>query len=604
MSNSKIFYRIIPSNPAAHIFTIACTITQPDPHGQIVWLPAWIPGSYMVRDFARNVISLQARDKNGQLLTVEKLDKQTWQFAPCIGSLEIEYEVYAYDLSVRSAHLDTTHAFFNGSSVFLAVKDQEDQPVTVEILLPEQDFAKNWRVATTLTRLDTPLFSAGHYAAENYDELIDHPVEIGDFNEINFQVNAIPHHIIISGRQQADLERLAEDVQRICQTQVGVFEELPVMERYMFLLQVVGDGYGGLEHRSSCSLVCSRKDLPVKSMTTPNDGYVTLLGLFSHEYFHTWNVKRIKPAEFMPYELRHENYTRLLWAFEGITSYYDDLGLIRSGVISEKKYLELLGKTITRVLRGSGRLKQTLRESSFDAWTRFYKQDENAPNAIVSYYAKGALFALSLDLKLRELSNQSKSLDDVMRRLWQENGKPGVGVKDISILTIANEICGQSLDDFFSRYLDTVEDLPLEKMLVTMGVALKSRIAESPDDMGGTPAKPGISPSCFNLGARFLSDPLGAKIQILFEGGDLQNAGFAANDVLIAIDGIKVSKDNLQSVLSPYQSGDKPSLHAFRRDELLEYEVTLTNPLTDTWYLEANEQNNRIHNLSMWLGLK
>lgn len=603
MSHTAIFYKIIPSNPAAHLFTVHCKIQQPDPQGQVVWLPAWIPGSYMIRDFARNIVSLQARDNNGPL-AVHKLDKQTWQCAASQGEIELEYEVYAYDMSVRSAHLDTTHAFFNGSSVFLAVKGQEEQAVTVEILLPQQDFARHWRVATTLTRLDTPLFSAGHYSAENYDELIDHPVEMGDFAEINFQVNATPHHIIISGRQQVDLEKLADDVQRICQTQVAVFEELPAMERYMFLLQVVGDGYGGLEHRSSCSLVCSRKDLPVQSMTAPTDGYVTLLGLFSHEYFHTWNVKRIKPAEFIPYDLRQENYTRLLWAFEGITSYYDDLGLVRSGVIDEKKYLELLGKTITRVMRGSGRLKQTLRESSFDAWTRFYKQDENAPNAIVSYYTKGSLFALVLDLRIRELSNNYKSLDDVMRRLWQDHGEPGVGIHDTTILTIANEISGQSLDGFFARYLDSVEDLPLAQLLESVGVALKTRVAESADDAGGTPAKAIPSPVRFNLGARFLADPLGAKLQVLFEGGDLQNAGLAANDIVIAINGLKAGKDNLLTVLAPCQVGDCVTFHAFRRDELMQFEVNLTAATADTWYLEAlgSEESNPL--LSGWLHQK
>lgn len=603
MSQPKIHYKIIPSNPAAHLFTVHCKILEPDPHGQILWLPAWIPGSYMIRDFARNIVSLRANDDAGEL-TVDKLDKQTWQCAPGKDAIELEYEVYAYDLSVRSAHLDTTHAFFNGSSVFLAVKGQEEQSVSVEIQLPSQKFAQNWRVATTLNRIDTPLFAAGHFAAESYDELIDHPVEMGEFIEINFQVNATPHHIIISGRQRADLERLASDVQRICQTQVAVFEELPVMERYMFLLQVVGDGYGGLEHRNSSSLVCSRKDLPVKSMTTPVDGYVNLLGLFSHEYFHTWNVKRIKPTEFIPYNLCEENYTRLLWAFEGITSYYDDLGLVRSGAIEKSKYLELLSKTITRVLRGSGRLKQTLRESSYDAWTRFYKQDENAPNAIVSYYAKGALFALALDLQLRMISDNSKTLDDVMRRLWQDHGKTGVGVSDETILAIANEVSGQSLDDFFARYLDTTEDLPLTEMLAPMGCMLKARVAESPDDMGGSPAKNLSSSARFNLGARFINDPLGAKVQLLFESSDLQTAGLAVNDIIIAVDGIKVDKDNLPVVLAPYRVNDRIIIHAFRRDELMQFEVNLTSAKNDTWYIELSDSGKTENLLSGWLHLE
>lgn len=603
MSKPNIHYDIIPSHPAAHLFTIRCTIQQPDPQGQVLWLPAWIPGSYMIRDFAKNVVSLQASDAQGEI-KARKLDKQTWQCSPCDGELTIEYQVYAYDLSVRSAHLDTTHGFFNGSSVFLAVLGQEDQAVTVDIRLPQQDVTGSWRVATTLNRENTPLFAPGRYTAQDYYELIDHPVEMGDFGEVNFQVNSIPHHIIVSGRQQADLDRLADDVQRICQTQAAVFGEIPVMERYMFLLQVVGEGYGGLEHRNSSSLICSRNDLPVKSMTTPSDGYVTLLGLFSHEYFHTWNVKRIKPAEFLPYDLRQENYTRQLWAFEGITSYYDDLGLVRSGVIDEKKYLELLGKTITRVLRGNGRFKQTLRESSFDAWTRFYKQDENAPNAIVSYYTKGSLFALALDLKLRELCNNNKNLDDVMRRLWQEYGSLDVGVNEDTIRTVAEEVCGQNLEDFFTRHLETTEDLPLNELLEQMGITLKSRIAESLDDMGGTAPKNNGTLPAFNLGARFIADPMGAKVQFILDDGDLQTAGLAANDVIIAVNGLKTGKDNLASLLTPNEVGDRVSLHVFRRDELMQFDVKLTDAIADCWYLEDSKSEPDLKSRNQWLQIK
>jgi len=600
MNTAKIHYHIVPSDPAAHLFTVSCTIQQPDPQGQTLWLPAWIPGSYMIRDFAKNIVTLQAQDETGAV-AVEKQDKQTWRCAPCSGILTVEYVIYAYDLSVRSAHLDTTHGFFNGSSVFLAVQGQEDRPVEIEIGLPPQEFATNWRVATTLQREDTPLFSAGVYRAGDYDELIDHPVELGEFAELSFAVRGTPHHIVVTGRQQADLQRLARDLQRICETQVAVFGELPDMERYIFLLQVVGDGYGGLEHRNSSSLICSRKDLPNINMTNPGEGYVSLLGLFSHEYFHTWNVKRIKPVEFIPYQLHQESYTRQLWAFEGITSYYDDLGLVRSGVIGEAKYLELLGKNITRVLRGSGRLKQSLRDSSFDAWTKFYKQDENASNAIVSYYAKGAMFALALDLEIRRHSNNGKSLDDVMRRLWHEHGKPGVGVADETIQALASEVAGQSLAEFFSRYLDTTEDLPLEYLFKTMGLNLKARVASSYDDAGGTAPKTNDAVVTYNLGARFIADPNGARIQLIQDGGELQRAGFAAYDVIIAINGIKAGKDNLADLLAPYQAGDTVTVHAFRRDELMSFQLALTPARADCYYLLAEDDERAAAQRRHWL---
>ena len=599
MNAVNILYSISPSNPAAHIFTVTCTIRQPDPEGQTLWLPAWIPGSYMIRDFAKNIVHLRASDAKGDI-KLTKLDKQTWRCSPCSAPLTVTYDVYAYDLSVRSAHLDTTHAYFNGSSVFVAVQGQEEQPVHVEILLPSQDCAKQWRVATTLPRIETPLFAPGRYTARNYEELIDHPVEMTEFAEIQFDVAGTPHHIVLSGRQQADLERLAKDVQQICKTQVAVFGELPEMERYIFLLWVVGDGYGGLEHRNSSSLICSRKDLPTKNMASDSDGYITLLGLFSHEYFHTWNVKRIKPAEFIPYDLKQESHTRLLWAFEGITSYYDDLGLIRSGVIDDKKYFELLSKNITRVMRGSGRLKQNLRESSFDAWTKFYKQDENSPNAIVSYYAKGAMFALALDLKLRELTDNRVSLDDVMRRLWHEYGKPGIGVDDNTIQNLVEEISGYSLAEFFVRYLDSTEDLPLAALLAQMGLDLKVRVAESSDDIGGTPPKTATGPS-FNLGAKFAADPQGAKILVILDDGDLQRAGLAAYDVIIAVNGLKANKDNLATLLSPFSAGDKVEIHAFRRDELMTFQITLTQASADAWYLESVTNATAESKRQLWL---
>ena len=600
MRNAGIQYTISPSDPAAHIFAVTCTIQQPDPHGQQLWLPAWIPGSYMIRDFAKNVVTLQACDQNGNI-AVTKLDKQTWQCAPCAGPLSVSYTVYAYDLSVRSAHLDTSHAYFNGSCVFVAVLGQEDQPVQVDIQLPTQDYGKNWRTATTLARIDTPLFAPGMYAASNYEELIDHPVEMAAFAEITFDVNGTPHHIIISGRHQTDLARLARDVQQICQTQVDVFGELPPMERYLFLLLVVGEGYGGLEHRSSTSLICSRKDLPVKTMSAVSDGYAILLGLFSHEYFHTWNVKRIKPAEFIPYDLKQESYTRQLWAFEGITSYYDDLGLVRSGVIDEKKYLELLGKNITRVMRGSGRLKQSLRDSSFDAWAKFYKQDENSPNAIVSYYAKGAMFALALDLKIHKLTDNGKSLDDVMRCLWRDYGLTGIGVDDDTIQRIASEVSGQSLADFFARYLDTTEDLPLIELCKDMGIHLKVRVAESAEDIGGTAPKNTPATPAFNLGGKFIPDPLGARLQFVLDDGDLQRAGLAAYDVIIAINGLKASKDNLATLLAPYNSGEIIEVHGFRRDELMRFTVTLTPAIEDTWYLETDGDEVTARKRGEWL---
>ncbi|HID48486.1 MAG TPA: M61 family peptidase, partial [Chromatiales bacterium] len=426
MSATPIQYRICPARPEAHVFALRCRIAQPDRLGQRVSMPAWIPGSYTLRHFARHVIGIRA-ESGGQPVNIRKVDSNTWQCDPCDGPLTLDYEVYARDLSVRTAHLDTRHAYLNGTSVFLLVHGKEDHACEVDIRPPAEG-GTGWRVATTLPRAGAEPWGFGAYRAADYDELVDHPVEMGDFTVAGFEAGGIPHDIVLSGRHRTDLARLCQDLQKICTTHIDLFGELPAIDRYLFLVQVVGDGYGGLEHRSSTSLLCSRKDLPLAGEKQINEDYRSFLGLCSHEYFHLWNVKRIKPAAFLPYDLLHENHTRQLWAFEGITAYYDDLALVRSGLISGKDYLELLGQTVTRVLRNPGRFRQSVADSSFDAWTRFYQQDESAPNTIVSYYAKGSLLALSLDLTLRQATHQRHSLDDLMRRLWQDYGRPGRGL--------------------------------------------------------------------------------------------------------------------------------------------------------------------------------
>ncbi len=568
-------YQIQPIAPKAHIFGITLTVSTPDPNGQVLTLPAWIPGSYMIRDFARNVVTFDAIC-NGAPVDVDKLDKQTWQCAPCDGVLVVRYQVYAWDLSVRGAHLDTTHAYFNGTSLFLKVVGQEAVPSEVIIHSPEGDEYSAWRLATTMARKQAEPLGFGSYQADSYEELIDHPVEMGCFTHASFEVHGTPHEIAITGRHNCDMDRLCRDLQQICETHVEMFGQLPQMERYLFQVMAVGDGYGGLEHRSSTSLICKRSDLPQSGIDEVTDDYRQFLGLCSHEYFHLWNVKRIRPNVLKQADLSEEAYTRLLWVFEGITSYYDDLALVRCGLIEPDSYLELLGQTITRVMRGSGRQKQTVEESSFDAWTKFYKQDENAPNAIVSYYTKGALIALALDLTIRRDSGDEKSLDDVMRALWQQYGKPDIGLDESGIEQLITEVTGLDLTPFFNSALRSVDDLPLEELLRTVAVGYDIHPARDSSDKGGCrkeDSKPvRLKPS---LGVTHRSDPLGAKLTTVLDYGAACEAGLSAGDILIAMDGIKVTSAKLDQLLAGQRLGDTVQVHAFRRDELMQFQVVL-----------------------------
>ncbi len=596
-----VLYTVLPADPAAHRFEVTCTVQIPDPEGQYFSLPAWIPGSYLIRDFARHIVRLEAM-ANGQPVTVTKEDKQTWRCAPCSGPLTLRYEVYAWDLSVRTAHLDQTHGFFNGTSLFLKVHGRETAPSLVDLRPPCGKVKGTWHVATTLPKLETDAAGFGCYRVADYDELIDHPVEMGNFVQGNFQVEGVPHRLIITGRHRADLNRICHDLGRICSYHANLFGELPEMECYLFLLTVTGKGYGGLEHRSSTALICSRGDLPRNGEHGVSEGYRAFLGLCSHEYFHLWNVKRIKPTAFTTCDLGKEAYTRQLWAFEGITSYYDDLALVRCGLISVESYLELLGQTITRVWRGPGRLRQSVAESSFDAWIKFYRQDENSPNAIVSYYAKGSLIALALDLTIRLQSDGRRSLDDLMRTLWQRYGKSGRGIPEGTIETLAEQVAGTDLKEFFQRCLYGTEDPPLETLLPRFGVAFHLRPADSDSDKGGKPATHSIPRTV--LGARFEEQKGLLRITTVVDGGAAQRAGLAAGDLLCAIDRLRVTSGNLERLLEHYSPGERVTVHAFRYDELMEFDVTLQEAPPDTCFLTLMEADDAtLRRREAWLGI-
>lgn len=571
-------YHITPTNPGAHLFAITCTVAQPAATGQQFKLPAWIPGSYMVREFARNIVTIKAHCA-GKTVALHKIDKHTWQAAPCAGALVVEYEVYAWDLSVRSAHLDDSHGFFNGSSVFLCVVGQEERLHRVTLQAPTQHM--DWRVATALRPASgkgaAKLYGFGDYVADSYDELIDHPVEMGRFTLAHFKAHGIPHDVAITGVHDCDVLRLCADLRRICEAQIAFFEphtKKAPMRRYVFLVMAVGEANGaisagGLEHRASTALLCSRSNLPYLKMQGVPENYRAFLGLCSHEYFHTWNIKRIKPARFLPYDLTQENYTRLLWIFEGFTSYYDDLFLLRTGLITAQEYLDLIAKTINGVLRGNGRHKQSVAESSFDAWIKYYRQDENAPNAIVSYYTKGALIALALDLLLRAESGGKYSLDDVMRILWERYGKKDVGLPEDAFAPLVQKLTGVSIQHFMNAYVNGTQDLPLEKLLAHAGVRWIDKKSNQ-----------------LSLGVKTTHENGLVKLTQVLDGGAAQAAGLSAGDVLVALDQLKATPDTFTQYLARKQIGDTVTFFAYRRDELRHFVVTLRKEITPNIALE------------------
>ena len=580
--SSSVSYRLCVLDPQAHLFEVTVTVAQPAAAGQVLRLPAWIPGSYMVREFARHIVQISA-SSGKKAVALTKLDKHSWQAAPVKGELTVRYQVYAYDLSVRGAYLDANRGFYNGTSVFLSADGFENDPCTVDIDAPASKALSDWQVATSLPALDVHKKTGfGRYRAANYDELIDHPVELGRFQRITFKACGVPHEFVVSGVCQADLKRLAADTQRICEWQIRFFGEPAPFDRYVFMLFVGADIYGGLEHRASTALVANRDDLPAPGLAEGEigDGYLRLLGLISHEYFHSWNVKRMKPAVFTPYDLNREGHTTLLWAFEGITSYYDDLALVRSGLIDEKRYLGLLAKTITGVMRGNGRTKQTLADSSFDAWTKYYRQDENSPNSIVSYYTKGSLAALALDLHIRHETGGAKSLDTVMLALWQKWLADGQGLAEGEWEQVAEQATGLKLGKFFDKAIRSTQDLPLAELLATQGVCLQMVPSDSPADSGSVVDS--IQPAAVrpSFGVKAAADTLGVRLVQVLDGGAAQAAGLSGGDVIVAVNGLKAS--DLDKAIARHKVGDTVKVHAFRRDELATYKVKLQATPADT----------------------
>ena len=596
---TPIHYTIIPVRPEAHLYRVTCAVDDPDPSGQQFAMSAWIPGSYMIRDFARHVVSIRAASRN-RAVALEKLDKHTWRAQPVDGSLTVSFDVYAWDLSVRGAHLDTTHGFFNGACVFLRVLGQESAPCELEIVRPMGARYRNWRVATAMPRKGAGPHGFGTYVASDHDELIDHPVEMGEFTRASFRACGVPHDIVITGRHAADTRRLQRDLKRLCEHHVRFFGGSAPMKRYVFLVTAVGEGYGGLEHRASTALLCSRDDLPREGETEVSERYRSFLGLVSHEYFHAWNVKRIKPAAFIPYDLDRENYTTLLWAFEGITSYYDDLALVRCGLIERRDYLELLGRSITAYLRTPGRTVQSVAESSFDAWIKYYRQDENSPNAGVSYYVKGSLVALCLDLLIRGRTRGKRSLDDVMRALWRRHGLTGVGLEEDGIERLAEEATGLKLERTFDDWLRSTRELPLEALLATQGVEMELRPAESAQDKGGRPASSKKTAGLTMLGIRARAQGDDSAVTHVLEGGAAQEAGIAAGDLIVAVDGLRPGQAGLDAALAKRRAGERVGIHAFRRDELLSFEARLRRADADTCAL-TESAGARARLLGRWL---
>jgi len=557
-----ISFTVAMPRPHTHLFEIDVAIKRSanGPEEERLVMPVWTPGSYMVREFARHVQDFAAIDAAGQPLKWEKINKDTWRIVTG-GAREwhARYRVYANELSVRTSELNSGHAFWNNANILMYLDGFLKSPSTVRVLAPDV-----WKVATGLPAV---LGQKNTFRAENFDVLYDSPFEVSNFKTLIFNVKGVPHRIVIDGEGNYDPERMRRDVQKIVETQVELMGgEVPYRD-YTFILHLRGGG--GLEHLNSTALGYSRFGFRVEqgdraTSAAPNTtsaagpDYRGFLGLVSHEFFHLWNVKRIRPDALGPFDYTQENYTKNLWVAEGITDYYADLVLRRAGLISENEYLSATARSIQSLQNTPGRLVQSVEESSFDAWIKFYRPDENFANSQISYYDKGAILGLLLDLEIRKRSKGAKSLDDVMRYLYAEFFKKDRNYSPSDFQKACELMAGSSLEDFFNRFVRGKEELDYNAAFEAAGLRLE------------TNAPPGgnVAGDRIFFGADVAQQEDRLMVSRVYAGSPAYEQGLNAGDQIVAIDNVRVTREFLNARLAEKKPGDLVNLTIFRFDDL------------------------------------
>lgn len=570
-------YRVSMPEPHGHLFHVELRVERPG-EALTVGLPVWTPGSYLVREYARHLEGLTAEDGAGRPLAVERLDKHRFRVAAGgVAEAVLRYRVYAHELTVRTCHLDGSHGYFNGAALLLYAEGRTREEHLLEVAPPA-----GWRVATALDRAPggrDPFDAAAgegpwRFVARDYDALVDAPVEVGTHALAAFEAGGRPHALAVWGRAAGalDLARLAGDARRVVEHFAGLMGGLPY-RRYLFIVHLHPTARGGLEHAASTTLLVKRGGF------FPREAYEETLALVAHEFFHVWNVKALRPAALLPYDYGREQYTRLLWWFEGVTSYYDELSLVRAGLGRPKRYLEHLGQELTSLARQPGAAKLSLEEASFIAWVKHYRPDENTPNSAVSYYQKGELVALALDLALRRAGG---SLDALVRELVERHAARGLPEDGVE-RAVAERLGAEAARAFFDRHVRGT--VPLELDLSPLGLAVRRRRAQGLDDKGGTPPRPEERPAPGWLGAALAEGPK-LKVASVREGSPAWRAGLYAEDELVAVDGLRAERAPLWDRLCELGSGGRLKLTVFRRDELVEVEVPLGEAPEDTLWIE------------------
>ena len=565
----EISYTVSMSKPFTHLLEVEMRVKWTQmPEKTEIKLPVWTPGSYLVREYARHVQNFSPMDAGGNALAWQKINKNTWQI-DTKGKQEIvaKYNVYANELTVRTNELNDEHAFFTPAALLMFVKDQLKAASTVQVF----PFG-NWKIATGLPKVEGQI---DMFRAENFDVLYDSPFEVSDFKEITFNVQGKPHRFVVTGDGNYDLPRIAADTTKIIEEAYKMFGELPY-ENYVFILNLRGGG--GLEHLNSTALQWNKFGFSAGR-------YNGFLGLVAHEYFHLWNVKRIRPDALGPFDYENENYTRLLWVAEGGTEYFSNVLLQRAGFTDADDFLANRAQGFQALQNLPGRLETSVEEASFDAWIKYYRQDENSVNNQISYYDKGEIVNFLLDIKIRTESNGAKSLDDVMRYLYTEFYKKGKNFTPADYQKVSEMMAGKSLDEFFAKYVRGREEIDYNSILGGFGLTL---------DTGANGRKTAY------LGATTADVNGKLMIRAVAAGTPAYQQGLNTNDEIVAIDGQRANQTFLQGVIAEKKPNDKIKLTIFRFDELREIEITLGGRAAPNYKISvaenATEDQKRLYN--------
>ncbi len=516
-----------------HLFKVSLLLDSALPN-QIFSMPVWAPGSYMVREFSQHIIEINAYSEN-KIIKIDKINKNTFITNNNNNNLQINYSIYAFDSSIRAAFIDDLQAFFNGTSLFLRPHDLLDLKYKINILKPDDKKFFNWQVATALTSINIDEQGFGTYQALDYDTLVDCPVQISPMKRLKFKACDTEHEIVlVSDVRDFSETRLKKDLVLLCESQIKIFGDTPPFKNYLFIARFEEGGFGGLEHMNSSMLLCNPYALPNDEVSEPDINYRSFLSLCSHEYFHAYNVKRIKPIEFCPYNYEEESYTKMLWLFEGFTAYYDDLMVKKASLISTESYLNLLAKNISNLLKNPGRKMQNLAESSFDAWVKFYRPHENSHNTNISYYLKGSLLALFIDLSIRINTEHRKSLDDVMNYCFLNYGNQ-TGISEEIFLSVLEKIGLINIQELKQDFIYGLKELPLSNILDKFGIETIFSIEDE-----------SVSSS---LGLKIKFDNQKAFIQSIDYNLPAINACLSPNDEIISINKIRIDEKNYHDML-------------------------------------------------------